>query len=178
MPQNGPTLSKRQTDEERRMVVLGGSPQSMSPAQIVAEIRRLYEGMENASRRIQELSQSLVMRSRRTTHEARQATGKNLGFTDELTARAHGTWGQAWFRLSGVVIQAIRRTVSADRTLDTSRAAQEAKDRQEAEDRERVLREERKEARRQRYAESVGTGPAGVSDLIELYGRETIHAGR
>lgn len=162
-------------------------PTHMSADEIVAEIKRLHDDVENAAYRMGELSRLLLLRSRSTAartaaSESQRRSGPvntiqaSSRKQDPASSEAHRiasanvVYANAWLRCSGLVVQAIRRTKVADRSLATEKrdAATEVK-----ENSERAARNERREERREARREPHRTGtPNG--DLMELYGKEIL----
>lgn len=121
------------------------NPQTMTPQEIVAEIRDLQKGLSRGATRIHELSRALYHRMRRT------APGDDTN--------VYITYSNAWTRFAGMVSQGLARTRSAERVLGMLR--QEEKEpptppRQEAEERQESIPER-----------------SPMEDLIAAYQEET-----
>lgn len=79
------------------------NPQTMTPQEIVAEIRDIQKGLSRGATRIHELSRALYHRMRRT------APGDDTN--------VYITYSNAWTRFAGMVSQGLVRTRSAERIL-------------------------------------------------------------
>lgn len=86
------------------------NPAHMTPEQIVAEINGLREGIQRGATRLQELAQDLYSRSRRTSPNHLVAAGQD-------PRSIYITYSNALKRFSGVVLQGLQRTHSAERIL-------------------------------------------------------------
>jgi prophage DNA circulation protein len=158
----------------------------MSAEDLVAEIRRVHVGMEHSALRLGELSRMLLLRARNgvTSHTASES-GRKL-------ASSHVTYANAWSRLSGLVMQAIRRTHVADRALDQDRgdlveeqrraddAARRTTEREAREAREAAesapgVPDRRRNGHENHRPEGRGSKDPVISALMELLGEEIVN---
>lgn len=170
-------------------------PIHMSVDEIVAEIKRAHDDIEHTAFRMGELCRLLLLRSRatslRTAMEAQVTSRPNprnpsgrtptqgrsdaeAGDGTAKIATSMVVFANAWLRLSGLVVQAVRRTRVADRSLDADKRDVEAATRAS---KEKVEREARKEARTERQERRSRTG-SSIGDLMELYGKEIVEDAR
>lgn len=165
-------------------------PAHMTADEIVAEIKRLHDDVEHAAFRLGELCQLLLLRSRSmATRTAADETQRRPGpvragvqpstprrqdttksTETQRIASANVVYANAWLRLSGLVVQAVRRTKVADRALvnDKRDAAAEVREAQE-----KAARDERQAERREARRPAPRPG-APIADLMELYGKEIV----
>ena len=138
-------------------------PSSMNADEIVKEIKLLHGGIEQSAIRMGELCKHLLLK-------ARPATVKAASEGDRRIAGASILYANAWLRLSGLVVQAVRRNHIADRTLDAEHRSVEESARE-------AVETERREARAKARAERKAAlfGGAANADLMELYGKEMVN---
>lgn len=154
----------------------------MTSEDLVAEIRRHHVIIEQSALRLGELSRMLLMRARNgVSSRVASEQGRKL-------AASHVTYANAWTRLSGLVVQAVRRTHIADRTLDHERGDLLEEQRRADETAKREAQKAEKEAREEakgvnnpsnrpenRRPEGRRGGDPVISALMELLGEEIVN---